>query len=323
VQIDLDLAILRTLVTAQKLGSFNKAAIQIGRSQSAISQQIHKLEEQVGSPLFRKQGRGLVLTEVGDVVLAYARRLLDLNDEAMAAVRGHAVEGVVRFGLPADFAEAWLPTALGRFKRAHPGVRVEAVVDRNRRLLERLDQSELDLVLALGSGKRPDAVQVAALPLVWIGPSTSLESIWGPGDPIPLAVFEPPCFFRQGALDALDRAGLAWHVAFTSPSLRGLWAAVEAGLGVTLRTAVGLPAGVVALGNNVGLPPAPDAALELCLHDGGRPLKPALQQLRSVIVATLIENLPGKPQMSDSDPINHKPSAGSGIRTPRRRTIRV
>jgi DNA-binding transcriptional LysR family regulator len=105
-RINLEMDALRTLVTAQRLGSFTRAAGQIGRSQSAISQQMRKLEEQVGESLFRKQGRGLALTEAGDVVLAYARRILDLNDEAIVAVRGRAVEGVVRFGLPADFAEA-------------------------------------------------------------------------------------------------------------------------------------------------------------------------------------------------------------------------
>ncbi len=290
-RINLDMAVLRTLITAQQLGSFNRAADQIGRSQSAVSQQMRKLEEQVGEPLFRKQGRDLALTDAGAIVLAYARRILDLNDEAVAAVRGRAIEGVVRFGLPADFAEAWLPSALGRFKRAHPAVRIEAVVDRNRRLLERLDKGELDLVLALGNRAREDAESVAHLPLVWIGPS-SMQPIWTPGEPVPLAMYEPPCFFREGAITALDRARVPWCITFTSPSLHGLWAAVEAGLGITLRTSVGLPPGVRALDESLGLPAAPDTALELCLHDGGRPLEPALNQLRSIIIETLDENLP-------------------------------
>lgn len=290
-RINLDMAVLRTLVTAQQLGGFNRAAGQIGRSQSAVSQQIRKLEEQLGEPLFRKQGRDLALTDVGEVMLAYARRILSLNDEAVAAVRGRAIEGVVRFGLPADFAEAWLPSALGRFKRAHPAARIEAVVDRNRRLLERLDKGELDLVLALGNPARPDAEPVAQVPTVWIGPSAT-QPIWTPGEPVPLAMYEPPCFFRQGAITALDHAGVPWSIAFTSPSLHGLWAAVEAGLGITLRTAVGLPPGVRVLDDAPGLPPAPETPLALCLHHGGRPLEPALDRLRSIIIETIEENLP-------------------------------
>ncbi|HUO00802.1 MAG TPA: LysR substrate-binding domain-containing protein [Bradyrhizobium sp.] len=288
-RINLDMDVLRTLVTAQELGSFNRAADHIGRSQSAVSQQIRKLEEQVGQPLFHKQGRQLVLTDTGEMVLAYARRILDLNDEAIAVVRGRGAEGQVRFGVPADFAENWLPTVLACFKRAHPAVRVEAVVDRNRRLLERLDKGELDLVLAIGSGTRSDANVLGPLPLVWIGGASS-KSVWRPGEPIPLAMFEPPCFFRHRALAALDGAGLAWRIAFTSPSLPGLWAAVEAGLGVTLRTAVGLPATLHILDR--GLPALAEPALPVCLHDGGRALNHTLRSLQSAIIETVASNLP-------------------------------
>lgn len=288
-RINLDMDVLRTLVTAQQLGSFNRAADRIGRSQSAVSQQIRKLEEQVGEPLFHKQGRQLVLTDAGEVVLAYARRILDLNDEAVAALRGRAVEGQVRLGLPADFAETWLPMALGRFKRSHPAVRIDAVVDRNRKLLERLDKGELDLVLAIGSGTRSDAVMLAQLPLVWIS-AASAQPAWSPGEPVPLAMYEPPCFFRQRALDALDAAGVPWRIAFTSPSLHGLWAAVAAGLGVTLRTTVGLPATLRAVADR--LPAIAEAALPVCLHDGGRTLAPTQAALRATIVATVMENLP-------------------------------
>jgi DNA-binding transcriptional LysR family regulator len=285
--INLDLDVLRTLVTAQQLGSFNRAASRIGRSQSAVSQQMSKLEQQMGEPLFAKQGRHLVLTDAGEVVLAYARRLLDLNDEAIAAVRGRAVEGLVRFGLPADFAETWLPAALGRFKRTHPAVRIEAMVDRNRRLLELLDMGELDLVLAIGNGTRSDATGLGAVPLVWIGPA-SPQTLPGPEQPIPLAVYEAPCFFRQRAQAALDGAALPWRIAFTSPSLYGLWAAVEAGLGITLRTAVGLPATLRVLDH---LPAIADPLLAICLHDGGRALTPTQSALKSIVAETVTEKL--------------------------------
>jgi DNA-binding transcriptional LysR family regulator len=288
--INLDLDVLRTLVTAQRLGSFSRAADAVGRSQSAVSQQVRKAEAQLGVPLFRKDGRGLIPTEAGEVLLAYARRLLNLNDEAVAGVRDRAVEGVVRFGLPGDLADGWLPALLGRFKRGHPGVRMEAAVDRNRRLLERVDQGELDLVLAIDAHARPDARLLAAIKDVWIGPAEG-DPMWTPGEPIPLAVLEAPCMFRQSAIGALDRAGLAWRVAFTSPSLHGLWAAVEAGLGVTLRTAMGLPPGVRALGAVAGLPPPPEAPRQLCLHDGGRALSSASVRLGELIVETLPPDL--------------------------------
>ncbi|HEX7919629.1 MAG TPA: LysR substrate-binding domain-containing protein [Bradyrhizobium sp.] len=288
--VNLDMDVLRTLITAYRLGNFSRAAAKIGRSQSAVSQQIRKLEEQIGQPLFVKQGRGLALTEAGELILTYAHRILDLNDEAVEALRNRALEGVVRFGLPADFAEVWLPAALAYFKQAYPAVRIEAVVDRNRLLLQQLDGGDLDLVLALDNDTRGDAQPVATLPVVWIG-SASAGPSWHQGESVPLAVYEAPCFFRQRAIAALDRAGIAWRIAFSSPSLPGLWAAVEAGLGVTLRTAVALPDQLRALPAGAGLPPVPASSLKACLHDAGRTLEPAVVRLRSIIRTTLQDHL--------------------------------
>jgi DNA-binding transcriptional LysR family regulator len=284
--VNLDMDVLRTLLTANELGALNRAAEQVGRSQSAVSQQIRKLEEQVGQPLFRKQGRGLVLTEAGDVVLSYARRILELNDEAIAAVHGTDVEGVVRFGLPSDFAESWLPAVLGRFKRAHPAVRIEASVDRNAALLDRLDKGQLDLALIFGHQGRADAEPIAKLPMAWIG---GAASDWKKGEPVPLVMFEAPCAFRQTGISALDAAGMPWRVTFTSPSLAGLWAAVDAGLGITLRTAASKPAHLEVFGVRSGLPRLP--VTELSLHTAGRPLSPASQRLKDILRDTLPANL--------------------------------
>jgi DNA-binding transcriptional LysR family regulator len=289
--INLDIDLLRTLVAAQTLGSFQRAADQVGRSQSAVSQQMRKLEERVGVPLFRKDGRALALTDAGVALLSHATRLLALNDDAVSALRGIAVEGHVRFGLPIDFAEGWLPIALGRFRRAHPGVHFEAVVDRNRRLLERLDRRELDLALTLNHGARPDAEHVTAMPPAWLGPSADLLP-HAARDPVPLAMFEAPCFFRDAALAALDRAGIRWRIAFTSPSLHGLWAAVEAGLGFTLRTAVGLPPGVREIVGDARLPLPAAPAFAVSLHDGGRPLQAGAARLRAIVMETFAANLP-------------------------------
>ncbi|HEY1720098.1 MAG TPA: LysR substrate-binding domain-containing protein [Magnetospirillaceae bacterium] len=290
--INLDMDVLRTIVTAQRLGGFNRAAEQVGRSQSAVSQQIHKLEERIGQPLFKKRGRMLELTEAGEMVLAYARRILDLNDEAVTAVRGASVEGAVRFGMPADFAETWLPMTLGRFKRTHPGVRVEASVDRNYLNIERLDRGQMDLVVAFGRSGRSDALPVASLPMAWIGAADG-SLPWNPGEPVPLAMFEGSCVFRSAATEALDAAGIPWTISFTSPGLPGLWAAVTAGLGITLRTAAGLPNTLRQLGPRDGLPPV--STIELAMHDAGRPLTPASVRLREIIFDALDENIAALP----------------------------
>lgn len=284
--LNLDMDVLRTLVAAQQLGGFNRAANHVGRSQSAISQQIRKLEERVGQTLFRKQGRGLALTEAGEIVLAYAQRIIDLNDEAVAALRGFTINGVVRFGLPGDFADTWLPEALGMFKRAHPTVRIEATVDRNTTLVERLEKGQLDLAVLLSDEPRSDAEVLAELPMVWIGSARSTEQ---ETEPMPLAVFEPPCFFRSAAIGALDKTGTRWRIAFTSPSLSGLWAAIDAGLGITVRTTANIPARLLVLDERAKLPKLPSAYV--CLTGAGRTLSPAAARLREVLVETLPVNL--------------------------------
>lgn len=285
---NLDMDALRTLLAADRLGSLNRAADRIGRSQSAVSQQMRKLETQIGQPLFRRQGRGLVPTEAGDLMLSYARRILELNDEAVQAIRGSAIEGAVRFGLPGDFAESWLPTALGQFKRTHPAVRVEIVVERNGQLLERLDAGELDVVLAMGAESRADAEHLITLPMAWIGPA-GLDIRPPSGKPLDLALYKSPCMFRKAGTSALDNAGIPWRLAYTTGSLQSLWAGVAGGLGITLRTMAGVPPTLRRLGERDGLPPLP--SVELCIHSGDLDASAALVSLKRVVVDNLIANL--------------------------------
>jgi DNA-binding transcriptional LysR family regulator len=288
-----DVAALRSLVAGVDLGSFARAADRVARSTSAVSAQIRKLEEQAGTPLFVKAGRGLALTDAGDAMLRYARRIIELNDEAAAAVRGVNLDGWVRVGLQEDFGEAILPDVLGRFARAHPKVRIEARVARNAELLERLDANQLDLALVWGDPASAtllaragiDSDAIAQVPMQWIaavgaggvgipdgggpadaahGGGTGIRALRASGEPLPLVVFDRPCRFFGAATDALDRAGVPWRVAFTTPSLAGLWAAAAAGLGLTVRSHYGLPASVHVLdAPSFGLPALPSLPLML------------------------------------------------------------
>ncbi|WP_408733074.1 LysR substrate-binding domain-containing protein [Burkholderia ubonensis] len=280
-QPNFDIAALRSLVAGMDLGSFAKAADRVARSSSAVSAQIRKLEEQAGTPLFVKSGRGLALTDAGDAMLRYARRMIELNDEAAAAVRGVSLDGWVRIGLQEDFGEAILPGVLGRFARAHPKVRIEARVAHNAELLERLDANQLDLALVWGDPASAafvartgiDSEEVAHVPMRWIGAAgvgaagdgdAGESSVRLPDEPLPLVVFDRPCRFFGAATAALDRAGVPWRVAFTTPSLAGLWAAASAGLGLTVRSHYGLPASVRLLdAAPLGLPELPSVPLML------------------------------------------------------------
>ncbi|WP_244490658.1 LysR substrate-binding domain-containing protein, partial [Rhizobium sp. Root268] len=240
-KLNLDLDVLRTFSTGMELGSFARAAARLGRSTSAVSAQLKKLEEQAGVPVFRKAGRGLALTEAGEIMLAYARRLLDLNDEAVAAMKDVHLEGWVRLGLQEDFGETLLPHVLGRFTRANPRVKVEARVTRNAELLEQVAVGKLDLALAWGDGSgSSNSERIASIPLCWIGGMHYEELVRG-HEPIPLLALDNPCLMRSIATKALDEADLAWRIAFVGSSLASLWAAAKAGLGVTVRTKIGLP----------------------------------------------------------------------------------
>lgn len=261
-----DLDALRSFVLGAELGSFAQAAERLARSTSAVSAQLKKLEDQAGQPLVRRQGRGLTLTDAGETLLAYGRRLLDLNDEAATAVRGEVLSGAIRLGLQEDFGESLLPGLLGQFARAHPHVRIEVCIARNAELIKRVAGGQLDLALAWDAGQSlPLAEPLGHTPMRWVGAQHTLT---GPslGEPLPLVMLEAPCLMRSAATAALDRAGLPWRMAFTSASLAGIWAAVSAGLGVTLRTGLGLPATVRPLSPaDSGLPAMPTLGLQV-LH---------------------------------------------------------
>lgn len=276
-----DMDVLRSFVTGVSLGGFARAAERLGRSPSALSLQLRKLEEQVGKPLLVRQGRGLVLTEAGETMLSYARRILDLNDEAALALSGPAeLGGWLRVGMPEDFSEHVLPGLLARFARAHPGVRLEARAGRGVDLVGAVERGDLDLALAWGPLDSPHRQKVATRPLAWIGaPGYAVKD----GGPVRLVAFDAPCAFRAEAIDALNGAGLSWRHVFASPGLSGLWAAVEAGLGVTVRTADRVPEGLERLDpGRAGLPDLPP--LDLFLHSREPQPGPAVARFRDLLL---------------------------------------
>jgi DNA-binding transcriptional LysR family regulator len=289
-RITFDLDVLRTFVTGVELGSFAKAADRLGRSTSAVSAQLKKLEDQAGTPVLRKSGRGMALTEAGETMLAYARRLLELNDEAASALHGAELEGWVRLGLQEDFGESLLTDVLGRFARAHPRVRVEVRIARNTELLDRVSSGRLDLALAWDAGVvTPHTQRIGTVPLRWIG-SLDGAPAWPREDdePLPLVMLEAPCIMRTAATAALDRANIPWRIAFTSASLAGTWAAVAAGLGVSLRTPCGLPPSVRAwMPHETVLPPLGE--LGLCLHRADAEPTPAVERLAAILTQQWLE----------------------------------
>lgn len=298
-----DLDVLRTFCTGVELGSFARAADRLGRSTSAVSAQLKKLESQCGTPLLRKSGRGLVLTEAGETLRGYALRLLELNDRAVAAVRGSELRGLVRLGLQEDLGESVLPHVLGQFARAHPHVRIEASVARSDELRERMALGQFDLALLWDVGMNHACVHgehIMRLPLQWIGPASldAAEAGWARGlnggvqgdEALPLAMLEAPCPLRDIVTTALDKKGLAWRHAFNSASLTAVWAATAAGLGLSVRTPFGLPAHVRPLdAQALGLPALP--SMDLILGRAALDAPEPVDRLARILVDAVREHV--------------------------------
>jgi len=225
---------IRTFAAIADLGSFTKAADRVGRSLSAVSMQIDRLQHQAGAQLFRKHGRGKVLTEAGESLLGYARQILAANDAAVAhlAEQGR-VEGPVRLGVVQDVAEHMLSAVLADFASSHPEVRLDVRVERSMVLIGALERGEIDLVIAFDVETKLPRRTLAETQMIWIGGRGA-----GVADraPLPLVLFEEPCAFREAALRSLQAKGIKWRAAVSSPSLWGLRAAVVAGFGATVRT---------------------------------------------------------------------------------------
>ncbi|HRD67040.1 MAG TPA: LysR substrate-binding domain-containing protein [Candidatus Competibacter sp.] len=258
VQLDPDL--LRTFVTIVDAGGFTQAAKQVHRTQSAVSMQVRRLEETLDRTLFQRDGRGVQLSPDGEALLGYARRLLKLHDEAVAALTRPDLSGLVRIGTPDDYVGRFLPEILVRFARAFPRVQVEVNCEPSVTLRRMLAEDRLDLALVTCPPGAETGEVVRREATVW---ATAERHLAHEGEPLPLALFQCGCPFRDWALAGLSSLGRPYRIAYTSASITGILAAVTAGLAVTVLCRSILPAGVRPLGIEEGFPPLPPASITL------------------------------------------------------------
>jgi DNA-binding transcriptional LysR family regulator len=247
--VNLPTDLLRSFAAIVDSGSMLRATERVFVTQSALSLQMKRLEETLQTPLFHRDGRRLTLTPAGRTLLTFAREILGANDRAVTALTGDALAGPARVGLVQDFAETMLTGLLSRFAKLHEETQLQVRVAGSAELLELLASDRLDVVLCMGPEDDPAAVKT--VPMVWLG-DPALAKL----DPLPLAVLEPPCRFRDAALAALEAAGRRYRIVVETPSLSALRSALESDLCVTCRTDVVLkrpidPAEVP------GLPPLP------------------------------------------------------------------
>lgn len=267
----LDADLLRTFLLIAEGRSFTRAAERVGRTQSAVSMQIRRLEEALGQPLLLRTPKGVETTPQGAWLLERARDLLALNDEIIANFRAPPMVGSVRLGTPDDYALNWLPGILARFAEAHPAVELDVTCLNSDVLVEQFRKGQLDLTLVSEGQEPPGAVaqRIWRGPLRWVGsPAHGLHR----RDPLPLALSRPnlhharpefACAWREAALTSLRHAGQPYRVTYNSATQTGCFTVAMAGLAITVSTPTTLPQGLAWLGEAEGLPALPDMGILL------------------------------------------------------------
>ena len=265
---DFDPALLRAFVAIKETGSFTRAAERLHLSQSAISHQIRRLEEQAGTTLLVRTTRRLTLTEDGEDFLRHAEHVLKAQDALSRRFEASSVSGAVRFGVPENFIGDGLPPLLTRFARQFPAVRLDVTVGTYLDLRALVDADGLDLAVVMAlPGSPPGGTVLRETRFVW----AAAQSFDFTGDsPLPLAFAPTPCLHRQVAVEALEHSTVDWRVAFTSPSQQGLRAAVLAGLAVTALPLGDLEPGMVVIDGQHGLPALLDADFRLIWSATGK-----------------------------------------------------
>ena len=257
----LDIDLLRSFVSVVDAGGFTRAGERVHRTQSTVSQQIKRLEDTFGRPLLHRNGKRVALTEEGERLLSYARRILALAEEAHQVVAQSAGAGVVRLGLPEDFAASRLAQVLARFARSRQGARLDVRCDLSVRLRDDLDRGELDLILFKRDAGERGGIACWPERLSWI--ASRRRELDVRRDPVPLVVFPQGCLYRNRAIHALEAAGRAWYIAYTSPNFYGIQAAVSVGLGISILPQAAILADHRVLGAKEGFARVPNTELAL------------------------------------------------------------
>lgn len=234
----LDLDLLRSFVSVVDAGGFTRAGERVHRTQSTVSQQIKRLEEDFGCELLNRVGKRVVPTEDGERLLAYARRLLALAEETRDVLARSKGEGVVRLGIPEDFAAYRLTKMLATFARSRPSLRLDVRCDLSLNLRRELERGELDLALVKRDAGEDGGIAAWPERLHWL--TSKANPVDTKAGSVPLIFFPTGCLYRNRAVHAIESSGHSWHVAYTSSSLAGIQAAIGAGLGLSILSDISI-----------------------------------------------------------------------------------
>ena len=281
----LPVELLQTLVAIADTGSFATAAQAVHRTQSAVSMQMKRLEEIIDQPLFEKQGRRATLNAQGQNLLLYARRIIALQDEAMASFRSPEIRGEVRIGVCDDYVMRLMPPILADYAERYPGVHIRLDAQSSPQLVEATMRGELDFSLVNIVRADTEHEKLVSEPLVWVA---SAKHLTHERDPLPIAI-ESTCLWGKWARQTLDHAGLQYRIAYSTFSFGGIVAIVESGLAVAVMSRSSVPAGLKVLSRADGFPDLPMTSIGLVRKSSS--LSPAAQRLADEVRGQLAPEL--------------------------------
>lgn len=255
---NLQIAYLRTFLALAEAKNFTKTGTLVNLSQSAVSMQIKRLENEVGKKLFDRIGKRVKLTTEGSILIKYAMRIVKEHDEAVEALSNPNLEGHIRFGSPEHYTAGVLPNLLARFARSYPDVTVEMRCENSDVIKECVDKGELDLGICTQISEGGQVI--AHDSVVW---AASPEFVLQKHKPLSLATFEEGCIFRTWALQALEKAGIAYRIVYVSRSISGLLDAVRAGFAIAPIIKSNVPLDLKIAGIEDSLPVLPVSNIAL------------------------------------------------------------
>jgi len=291
---DLDLALLRTFVAIVDTGSITSGGRAVGRTQSAVTHQMNRLEVQLGRSVFANDRRRITLTADGEILLEYARVMLKLSEEAKARFAAPSVAGKVMLGTPDLYAAYLLPDVLSRFSHAYPDVEIQLHCPRRVHLHAELMRDRLDIAILTEQPDLQGGETVRREPLVWVAARGARPEL---ADPTPLAVLPAGSVYRQRALEALSSAGRKWAIRTVSDTIAGLQAAVLARLAVSVFPQCAVSPGMRRLGEEEGMPSLPGIGLVLLRRPAG--VSDAAEHLAQFISRALPSAAPFRPSVRE------------------------
>lgn len=283
--IDLDPACLRAFLAVSESGGFTRAGLKLNRTQSAISMQIRRLEEALDTRLFEDRKKA-TLTAAGERILEYARRMMALNDEMVGRAKGADIAGRVRIGTPDDYVSFYLPTILRRLSITHPQVEVEVRCNMSADLMPAVDRGIIDMALITRASGADEGTPLRREPLIWAASDETLAR----RRPLPVAMFSPGCRFRETTLARLEAAKIPYRIAYESPSVTSIGAAVCEGLAIAAISRLSLMPTMKVLDASHGLPTLPD--FEIALYGPRGVASPAAQAVRASLLGALAGSAP-------------------------------